>query len=131
MLDLSVARQLLAELEMVSHGTTQAFDTSGGHSSEKPLMPPGETNPPHTRLRAELAKALTQTQVDKVADKAREALRKARYTPPSDALLIYGTKPWREAIGNDDRPAAVVAADYKITERHVRRLRAVCRDKAA
>jgi hypothetical protein len=126
-MDTREARQLLAELELISHGQTQAWDSSGGHSAEKPLMPAGEPNPPHIALRAQLAAALTQSQVDKVTQKAREALYRARYTPPR---AIYGTEEWRQLVGSDTRPAAEVAKQYEITARHVHRLRALCRDKA-
>lgn len=94
-------------------------------------MPAGEPNPPHIALRAQLAQAQSQVQVDRVAQNAREALQAARYTPRNTALLIHGTREWREAIGFDKRKADEVAADYGITVRHVHRLRALCRDKAA
>jgi hypothetical protein len=130
-MDTREARTLIAQVELISHGSVQAWDSSGGHSAEKPLLPAGEPNPPHIALRAQLAQAQTQSQVDKVTQKAREALTAARYTPRNTALLIHGTKEWREAIGLDKRIAEEVAEDYGITVRHVHRLRALCRDKAA
>lgn len=122
-MDTREARQLIAELELISHGTTQAFNPSGGHNAEKPDLPPGELHPPHIRLRQELAKAMSQTQVDRVAQKAREALQAARYTPRNTAELIYGTRQWREAIAADDRSVDVVAQEYGISAGHVHRLR--------
>jgi hypothetical protein len=130
-MDTREARNLIAAVELISHGTTAAWDSNGGHSSERPLMPPGELHPPHLMLRVELARALTQTQVDRVAQKAREALQAVRYTPRNPAVLMYGTVEWREAIGLDSRKVEEVARAYGITERHVHRLRALCREKAA
>lgn len=129
-MDTREARTLIAQVEMISHGSVQAWNPSGGgHNAEKPNpMPPGELHPPHIRLRAELARALTQTQVDRVAQKAREELRAARYTPPR---AIYGTEEWRTLVGTDTRTAKEVADEHGITERHVHRLRALCREKAA
>ncbi len=74
-------RQLLAELELLSSGTVQSWNTSGGHSTERPLYPPGESNPDFLRLKEKFAKANTQPKVDAIAAEARRLLKDARYGP--------------------------------------------------
>jgi hypothetical protein len=49
-------RQILAQLELISHGTTQSWSPS--HGGEKEVaFPPGESKPPHVRWREEWKKA--------------------------------------------------------------------------
>lgn len=46
------ARQILARLELLMHGKTQSFDSSGGKSDDRNPVPQGEARPPadHWRL---------------------------------------------------------------------------------
>jgi hypothetical protein len=121
-MDTRTARQLLAELELISHGSTAAWDSSGGHSAEKPLMPAGEPNPPHIALRAQLDAALTQSQVDKVTQKARLALRAARYTPIRDEPRL-GDPLWRRYVVQSPKSVADIARFYNVDESYIRRVR--------
>jgi hypothetical protein len=46
------ARTVLARLELLQHGTTTRYDPAkGSRNSEAPLVPPGESDPPHERWR--------------------------------------------------------------------------------
>lgn len=117
-MDTRIARQLLAELELISHGSVQSWNPSGGgRNAERDDRPTGESDPPHLQLRTELAKALTQTQVDKIAEKARTALRNARYAP--ERRHVRGTLEWRQAIAKDERTAKDVAKLFDVSERTV------------
>jgi hypothetical protein len=46
-------RQLAAELELVSHGSTQAFNPAGGASVPDSREPSGEAHPPHLQFLAD------------------------------------------------------------------------------
>lgn len=44
--------KVLIELELVSHGTTQAWNSAGGAKAKDTIWePPGESNPPHLEFR--------------------------------------------------------------------------------
>jgi hypothetical protein len=44
-------RQLLAELELIAHGSCQAWNSAGGHGESTTVLPFGELHPPHITLR--------------------------------------------------------------------------------
>lgn len=125
MVDTQIARQLLAELELVSHGTTQAWNPSGGgHNAERPAFPPGEPKPPHIALRARLNAALTQTQVDRVCTAAREALRAAKYTPPPTGMEPpYGTVQWKRWIAASSETNAELARRFNVSAQYIGQVR--------
>lgn len=44
-------RYLLTQLELLSHGSTQAWNSAGGHGDSPNALPFGESNPPHLVFR--------------------------------------------------------------------------------
>lgn len=72
-LDLSLEiRQVLAELELLSHGSTQSFAAAPGAGSDKSYgRPPGDEHPPHLHWREQWERASDE-------DRRSEVLRLAR-----------------------------------------------------
>lgn len=98
MTDLDLERQIrlvLANLELLSHGTTASWNPSGGRSAESSAVgPPGDSRPPHLIYRARFDKAVSD-------DERRQVLRQAE-----DELL--------RLRGGNHRPAAVSRTDAEI-----------------
>lgn len=86
-LDLAM-RQVLAELELTSHGSTQSWNSSGhgGGDSDK-VYPFGDQFPPHIEWRERYERAITDDARQRVVDDAgralREIIRRAKVTPTS------------------------------------------------
>lgn len=113
------ARQVLAELELVSHGSTQAWNSSGQHGESQAVLPHGESRPPHLHWRAQF-EAATPEQIPALVRQAREeldALTKSKPTTAStdiDAVVIEDGEGWEpEPVGHR----------YGLTAAHVRRIR--------
>lgn len=67
-------RQVLAELELISHGSITAYNSSGGgHAESDRLVPPGESFPPHLFYRGLFVDAW-ESQRDLLLAQARTAL---------------------------------------------------------
>jgi hypothetical protein len=73
-------RQILAELEMISHGTTAKIGYTTAHGNDREL-PPGESNPPHLRYRALWDQQITPEGKDKVLRAAKHELDTLRRRP--------------------------------------------------
>lgn len=79
--------QVLAELEMVSHGTTQSWNASGrgGDATCRPGqsgdLPPGELAPPHLVYRRRYDNALTDYERQGILRDARHTLKRAKHAP--------------------------------------------------
>lgn len=75
-------RHILAQLEMISHGSITAYNSAGGNDSEHPggKRPAGDSCPPHDRYREQYVAAKTDSARSAVIDAAQcelRALRKA------------------------------------------------------
>ncbi len=73
-LDLAM-RQVLAELELTSHGSTQSWNSSGHGGESVNVFPPGESSPPHIEWRERYERATTDDARQWVIDDAGRALR--------------------------------------------------------
>lgn len=71
-------RQVLAELELISHGTTSTWGASGGDADRDPRPRGGDLHPPHDTHRAHYAAALTDTDRDHAIREARAELHAIR-----------------------------------------------------
>lgn len=85
-------RETLARLELISHGSTTAWNPSGGHNTSDQPSPPGEAHPPHLHYRHAWLRATTDEQRARVKRDAHAALSQlTRRTepipdsPPQDA----------------------------------------------
>lgn len=67
-------RQILAELEMLSHGSTQAWNKTAP-ASERDLRPAGEAHPPHLEYRRQYEQATSDLERDRVRQAAKRTLR--------------------------------------------------------
>ena len=115
-------RQILAEMELVSYGKTQAFNSSGGGRSENPdPTPTGESWPMHLRWRAEWAKTKPSNRPDLVRDARTEleAWRLRCVTLPDDE---YDEAAWIIEDGEGLTPEHV-ARRHNTTPSRIRSLR--------
>ena len=115
-------RQILAEMEMLGYGKTQAFNTSGGGRSENPdPTPTGESWPMHLRWRAEWAKTKPAARPDLVRDARTELeawkLRCVTFTDDE-----FDETAWIIEDGAGHKPEDV-ARRYNTTPTRIRRLR--------
>lgn len=113
-------RQVLLDLQMCADGRTQNFEGRVSGSGEKsPILRQVEM-PPHEAFLRRWAGCGSDRAREAVLRDARAALRAIRYRPrpPKES------RPWQEMVARDPRPAAVVAAEWRITPRYVQQLRA-------
>ena len=126
-------RQVLLQLELVSQGTTQAWDSEGGHAPPASRPPVGvdwkdrpvnhDARPAAMYARqyaactTEGCRRLVFNEASQALDVARRACRPGN-EPPKDSIY------WREEVANDPRGATEVARHYMISRRTVYDLRA-------
>jgi hypothetical protein len=110
--DIAEMAQVLAELELVSHGRTMRPDGRvAGSKDPSPILRVDEEPYPHETFRAmwdaaETAERRAQVLAD--AKTALEAMRKA--PPPPDQFLVRGTFAWERMIALDDETPIVELA---------------------
>lgn len=77
-------RQVLAELELCSHGTITNYNASGAHSTERDPRPTGESQPPHLTFRKRLLEAPGPVERGMILTDAQDELRdfRRRVAPP-------------------------------------------------
>jgi hypothetical protein len=68
-------RQVLAELELISHGATVRFDPSTSHGHAGSRIPTGELSPPHLLFRARFDGCRTDQDREKALEAAQVELR--------------------------------------------------------
>lgn len=130
------AYTMVARLEMVSHGTTQSFNGSGGRGGDVvALFPPGGVVPKddredpqlksHVYFRRQLETCRTEDDYSALADEVESVLARWRRAarPPRDSNA------WREAVATDTRRASVVAEEWGISKSYVHQLRQAHRRK--
>jgi hypothetical protein len=113
------ARQVLAELELISHGKCASYNSSGAGESTA-VLPQGESRPPHEYWRHQFA-AATERELPGLVREARKELEawRVRQAPvtdtwdESDAILKEG----------QGHAADVVARRFQRTTTYVRKLR--------
>lgn len=124
MIFIKEVRQVLAELELLSHGKTVSYNpsTSGGHSGSKP--PTGESEPPHLVFKARFEACQSVSEALRVLDEAQaelDSLRK-RTTPVQglDGEELLRRQILEDHVGNS---AAEVAIRLYCTTSKVRKIR--------
>jgi hypothetical protein len=120
-------RQLLAELELLSHGSTTAWNpTGGGSAAEDAGIPHGESNPPHLRLRAQYLEQADDAGRERVVEEMRTTLR-GRRGPTADRGAVTGeTRAEEDARilqSGEGFDVLDVARRFDCTSSRVRRLR--------
>lgn len=112
-------RQLLAELELISHGSTQSWNSAGGHGDSEQALPYGESNPPHLWLRALYLEHRSLWVVTLMRDALREAHGQV------DRSHVVGETREQEdnRILQTKGTADEVALRFNCTKTRVRRLR--------
>lgn len=118
-------RQVLAELELVSHGATQAWNPAG-HVTGEHVMPPGELAPPHITFRTAYLKATTDIGRRTVLADAKNELRRwrghgiDRSRVQAESQDSVDARMLRDGAG--ETPERVATA-FRCTPTRVRRLR--------
>lgn len=95
-------RQLLLDLEMVSHGKTMGFEgrTSGSKDPSPVLY--GDPDLPHLEYAARWDRARTESARAVLVEEARTELGRLRRTPPPQKTLLEpGSLAWKRDIAND------------------------------
>lgn len=124
-------RQVLAELELVSHGTTAKWNTAGGGENDA-LLPPGEPDPPHLFYRDRYQVAEGDDQRTRVLDAAIEALeghRKSRRIEVQEETASEFNRRARRLIA-DGWTVEEVALHTRSTPTRVRRALAAKDDES-
>lgn len=115
-------RQTLAELELLSHGSTQAWNKSAA-PAERDTRPSGESRPPHIEYRYRWLRATNDLAREMVESEAKQELKrwKTKAPPP---------KPEPEHLRNQDIirrgegwQAGEVAVAFRLTVRQVMEIR--------
>jgi hypothetical protein len=96
-------RQLLLQLELVSHGRTMGLDGRvTGSKDPSPLLRRDGEPFPHEEFAAFWAEARTDGRRRACIEDAREALGRLKRTPPPQKpLLEPGSTAWKREIAND------------------------------
>lgn len=95
-------RQLLLDLEMVSHGRTMSLDGRVAGSTDPSPVLFSDGTPPHEEFRARWRAAKSDERRVEVVKAAREELKRLRRTPPpQQPLLERGSLAWKRDIAND------------------------------
>lgn len=134
-----LARTLVAKMELMSHGTVQAWDHLP-HGTEEPggAKPPGGphgaddrepdfTLRSHVYFRRKLSRCTTASQFSALAAEALGAIDAWMHTPqpPKES------KPWQEQVGAAGGSVREVAREWGISHQRVHQLRQQHRRKAA
>lgn len=139
-------RQVLAELELLSHGTTQAFNSSG-IAAERDPRPSGEANPPHLTFRQQWDDAVDDEARERVhaeavgyllewrgqlkpapvreLDLRGDVLRMAGFTPKEIANRLGGIVSQGQVIGWRGDAGLCVSTGYPRVEDEPTRVRAL------
>lgn len=122
------ARTLLAQLEMVSHGTTQSFGGDGRGGDKVRLLPPGgvafkdDREDPniksHVYYRRRLDRCQTEQEYGNLADDIETTLKAWRVAarPPRDSSA------WREKVGKTEGSVREVARVWGISPSYAHQL---------
>jgi len=114
-------RQVLANLELLMHGTTTNFSSEGGGDGSGTKQPTGELHPPHLLWRERWEQAASDDARRRVLENAKADLESYRKGTKS---TVEGMN-WEELILADGEGYSpeMVAQRYGISEHHVRRMR--------
>lgn len=124
-------QQILAELEMISHGKTMKTDGRVAGSNDKsPLLRVDEEPYPHELFRRRYLRARTDTERARVEQEAAEELRLLRKGPERrvDRLTPFSFA-WKRAIANDPRGASELARVFPVSRQTVYNYRALYREE--
>lgn len=114
------ARQVLAELELLSHGKTQSWNASG--RGGEPLFPHGESRPPHLHWRERFVSATTEA-LPSLIQAAREELTACRRLERREDASGTTTVTQLVIAEGDGYDVIHVAQHYGLSPAHVRRIR--------
>lgn len=124
-------RQVLLELELISHGKTATIDPNAVHSTNDTHKPPsGEPQPPHLHYQHRWNNSRTHRSRQIVLQDAQDeldAIKRAK--PPTEPE--WGSYWWKVQVANDDRPIEVVSRLYSIGKSTVSKYRSRYREQAA
>jgi hypothetical protein len=114
-------RQVCAELELLSHGKTVSYNSSGRGESDA-VVPQGEASPPHLEYKARWTDAPDDHHRQRVLDEARQYLRawKKREEPAEGDGSTEDDWIVRDGEGYE---AEQVARKFNTTVSRVRKLR--------
>jgi hypothetical protein len=114
-------RQVLANLELLMHGTTTNFSSEGGGDGAGTKQPTGELHPPHLLWRERWEQAASDDARRRVLENAKADLESYRKGTKS---TVEGMN-WEELLLADGagHSPEMVGQHYKLSPHHVRRIR--------
>jgi plasmid maintenance system antidote protein VapI len=117
-------RQVLAQLELVSHGTITAYNSSGGHAAESGrALPPGELKPPHEFYRQQFAETTGDHDRSKLLEQAQAELGAITKRPIAIEGLTDAQILEEKILEKDGWSDVDLAKHLRCTSGHVRRVR--------
>jgi hypothetical protein len=128
-------RQVLAELELISHGSTQSWNSAGGgkDSEDSTTAPPGEMHPPHLEY-LHLWDQAVDDQARALIRKEAEALLESIRGHGIDRSRVVGESLEQEdariLAEGKDFPVEEVARRFHCTPTRVRRVRLAAEQEA-
>jgi hypothetical protein len=140
-------RQVLAELELVSHVSAVNLESSGGDHGEDigGRRPPGgidrrddlpdnhERHHPQKSVdhfRRRLARARSDESRTLILGEAKDALTAWKRQPALTGEPEYGTPQWKRWVAESDLSSSKIADKYGVSGQYVRKIRAEYRDAA-
>lgn len=119
-------RLLLADLELLSHGSTASWNPAGGPGNERAALPFGESDPPHLSLRVKYLEATTDERRRQVVKMMHEAIREFRGFGVDRSRVVGETTEQQDARicrEGEGFSAQEVARRFNCTPTRVRRVR--------
>jgi hypothetical protein len=124
--DIAAMSQVLAQLEVVSHGRTTSLDGSTSSSRDRsPILRVDEEPYPHDLYRAKWDEASTAVKRAEVLADARATLERVRKAPPPPVgLLERGSHHWWLRIAEDfETPIGELARLHEVSRQAITRWR--------
>jgi hypothetical protein len=140
-------RQLLAQLELMPHGTVTRFDTTGsqGFGPTAGRIPGGidrrdddsrdaenwHPQRSHVYFRRRYANAKSLSALEAILrDWEATLLAWRRTPPPSGSEPVFGSFAWKRWVANSDEPAAELGRRFRVSRQYIHKLRNELRDAA-
>jgi hypothetical protein len=118
------ARQILAEMELLSYGKVASWNSSGGKGENENPVPQGDSNPLHEFWR-DLFTLVSDEQLHAHVANARKELEAIRRRDPATPVPEEGRDAWEERLidEGEGHEAKVVATSFGTSVAVVTKLR--------
>jgi hypothetical protein len=118
------ARQILAEMELLSYGKVASWNSSGGKGENENPVPQGDSNPLHEFWKFKFLLA-HDVRLPELIDRARDELEAIRRRDPDTPVPEEGRDAWEERLidEGEGHEAKVVATSFGTSVAVVTKLR--------